>query len=390
MKSRWSILSVLFLVRVTMAFQFQAVAALTPLFTESFGVGLADIGLLIGLYLAPGIAIAFPGGALGARFGDRRLVAFGLILMICGGALMAFSLVWHMQLFGRLLAGVGGVLLNVLMSKMVTDWFAGREIGTAMGIFVNSWPVGIALSLLVLPVIADASGLQPALISVVAFAVFGLILFSTYRDPASQQNQNSKLAVLKGIPLYGVITAGTIWGLYNAALGMIFGFAPAMLAERGWSLSASSFTTSIVLWLVAISVPLGGLIADRTGRRDLVLLIGLLSFAILMAIAPKTDHVIVTFAALGLLGGLAAGPIMSLPSAVLLPVNRAQGMGVFFTLFYIGVVFAPVIAGWLSEYCGSAGFAFSFGSFMLVLSCFALMLFRKLETRFNNEATHHQ
>ena len=373
-----------------MAFQFQAVAALTPLFTESFGVGLADIGLLIGLYLAPGIAIAFPGGALGARFGDRRLVAFGLILMICGGALMAFSLVWHMQLFGRLLAGVGGVLLNVLMSKMVTDWFAGREIGTAMGIFVNSWPVGIALSLLVLPVIADASGLQPALISVVAFAVFGLILFSTYRDPASQQNQNSKLAVLKGIPLYGVITAGTIWGLYNAALGMIFGFAPAMLAERGWSLSASSFTTSIVLWLVAISVPLGGLIADRTGRRDLVLLIGLLSFAILMAIAPKTDHVIVTFAALGLLGGLAAGPIMSLPSAVLLPVNRAQGMGVFFTLFYIGVVFAPVIAGWLSEYCGSAGFAFSFGSFMLVLSCFALMLFRKLETRFNNEATHHQ
>jgi hypothetical protein len=32
------------------------------------------------------------------------------------------------------LAGTGGVLLNVLMSKMVTDWFAGKEIATSMAV----------------------------------------------------------------------------------------------------------------------------------------------------------------------------------------------------------------------------------------------------------------
>lgn len=64
MTSRWGILAVLFAVRATMGFQFQSVAAVAPILRDA-GIGLADIGLLIGLYLAPGVAVALPGGALG-------------------------------------------------------------------------------------------------------------------------------------------------------------------------------------------------------------------------------------------------------------------------------------------------------------------------------------
>ena len=65
---------------------------------------------------------------------------------------------WGWQIAGRLVAGAGGVLLNVQITKMVTDWFAGKEIATAMAIFVNSWPAGVALSLLMLPAIGTAYG----------------------------------------------------------------------------------------------------------------------------------------------------------------------------------------------------------------------------------------
>jgi len=41
---------------------------------------------------------------------------------------------------GRLVAGAGGVILSVQMTKMLTDWFAGHEIATAMAIFVNLGP----------------------------------------------------------------------------------------------------------------------------------------------------------------------------------------------------------------------------------------------------------
>ena len=94
MRSRWGILAVLFVVRATMAFQFQSVAAVAPLLVREFNVGLADIGVLIGLYLAPGAVLALPGGVIGRRFGDKTTVLFGLALMLGGGLLMGLSVSW--------------------------------------------------------------------------------------------------------------------------------------------------------------------------------------------------------------------------------------------------------------------------------------------------------
>ncbi len=82
-------------------------------FRHDLDVGIADIGLLIGLYLSPGLVLALPGGAIGKRYGDKLVVMTGLALMTVGGLIMTFSLTWHLELLGRLLAGVGGVLLNV-------------------------------------------------------------------------------------------------------------------------------------------------------------------------------------------------------------------------------------------------------------------------------------
>jgi MFS family permease len=85
---RWAILGVLFLARTAMGFQFQSVASTAPFLIERFGIGYAEIGTLIGLYMLPGVAIALPGGLLGRRFGDRRVCAVGLALMIVGGLLV--------------------------------------------------------------------------------------------------------------------------------------------------------------------------------------------------------------------------------------------------------------------------------------------------------------
>ncbi len=71
---RWRILALLFVIRTIMAIQFQMVAALSPMIEQTFAVGLADVGLLIGLYFAPGILMAVPGGAVGRHFGDKRVV----------------------------------------------------------------------------------------------------------------------------------------------------------------------------------------------------------------------------------------------------------------------------------------------------------------------------
>ena len=71
----------------------------------------------------------------------------------------------------------------MLMTKMVTDWFAGREIATAISILITSWPIGIAAALSILPFIAAFGGLVSAFGLTVGLAAAGaLALLTRYRD----------------------------------------------------------------------------------------------------------------------------------------------------------------------------------------------------------------
>ena len=370
MRNRWLVLIVLFVVRLTMAFQFQSVAAVAPLLGEGLGVGLADIGVLIGLYFAPGAALALPGGAIGQRFGDRKTVLAALILMLIGELAMAFSPAWSVQVSGRLVSGAGGVMLNVAMTKIVADWFAGREIATAMAIFVNSWPAGVALSLISLPLIGTAFGVSAVYLAVAGFIAAGLVLFALAYQPSAKAAA-APVTISSwpdGGALIAVVVAGLIWGLFNVGFAMLFSFGPSMLVERGWSISAAGSAISIGLWLAVISVPLGGFLADRTGRPNLILTCGCVVFAAAMIALSRSDAVIPIVSVMGLISGLPAGPIMSLPARVLRPQTRATGMGIFYAIYYAAMMLGPVVAGACAKSTGHVGAAIDFG-FAVVLAC---------------------
>jgi len=368
-RNRWSILAVLFVVRLTMSFQFQSVAAVAPLLGHDFGVGLADIGTLIGLYFAPGVALALPGGAIGKRYGDKTTALGALMLMLLGGLAMVLSSSWSGQIAGRLVAGAGGVLLNVQMTKMLTDWFAGREIATAMAIFVNSWPVGIAISLLTLPSIGIAYGVGAVYLAVVVLVGFAVVLLAAaYQPPTTSVTAAATSARLDRSTAMAVIAAGLIWGLFNVGIAMLFSFGPSMLVERGWLIAAAGSIISIALWPAVASVPLGGLLADRTKRPELILVASCIVSAILMTALPRSSAVVSTVVALGLVSGLPAGPMMSLPARVLAPATRAIGMGLFYTVHYAAMTLGPVIGGACSNWAGNAAAAFDFGA-ALMLAC---------------------
>jgi predicted MFS family arabinose efflux permease len=301
-------------------------------------------------------------------------VLVALLLMLIGGLAMALSPSWSVQIAGRLVSGAGGVMLNVQMTKMVADWFAGKEIATAMAIFVNSWPAGIALSLLTLPLIGTAYGVGAVYLAVVALIGIALVLLAAaYQPPPNVVTAEAASARLDRNTAMAVVAAGLIWGLYNVGFAMIFSFGPSMLVERGWSISAAGSTISIVLWLAVAAVPLGGFLADRSGRPAFILVAGCILFAMLMVALPRSGAVVLIVTALGLISGQPAGPILSLPARVLVPETRAIGMGIFYTLYYATMMLGPVVAGACAKWTGSAATAFDFGAAVL-LACPALLL----------------
>jgi MFS family permease len=372
MRTRWRILACLFAARMSMAYQFAAVGAVAPLFETGFGVGTTELGLLIGLYFLPGVLIAMPGGALGARIGAKRAVVAGLGLMLAGGVVMAASAGWTPQLVGRVIAGVGGVLLNVMMTKMVADWFAERELSTAMALFVNSWPAGIAVALLTVPIIAETGGLSASLWVVAAFTGLGLALVAAiYTDPAGAAAPSSAQSMPRGSALVAIVLAGTAWGLFNAALGMVFGFGPANLVERGYPLTEASALVSIVLWAIIAAGIFGGILADATGRPFTILTVGNVVMFGSILMFPTTGSPLLMLIAIGFATGLPSGIYMAFAARSLAPKTRALGMGLFFTLYYVIFAGAPWLGGALIDRFGGTGVTFTFGAILVVLAFLA-------------------
>jgi len=378
LRNRWGILAILFFVRLTIAFQFQSVAAVAPLLEKTFGMGLADIGILIGLYFTPGVVLALPGGAIGRTLGDKPTTIAALLLMTAGSLVMALAEAWGWQMAGRLASGAGGVLLTVQLTKMGADWFAEKEIATAMAIFVSSWPTGVAISLLVLPAIGTAYGAGAVFMSTGALSTIGVALIMFYQPPPGATISATGSGRLDRLALLAVIVAGMIWGLYNVGFAMIFSFGPSLLAERGWSIAAAGSAISLVMWLSVISVPSGGYLADRFKRPFIGAITASLVVAALLAWLTRSDAVITVLILIGLIGGFPAGPIMSLAARVLAPETRAIGMGVFYTLFYAAMMAGPAVAGRLAKSAGSAAVALDLGA-LTVLACPPLMwLFERI------------
>ncbi len=240
MHSRWVILAVLFLARTAMGFQFQSVATLSSFLIPDLNIDYTQLGLLIGFYLLPGTVIAYPSGLLGRRFGDKDVAILGMTLMVVGGVLTGASHDYAIFLVGRLISGIGAVLLNVLLTKMATDWFVGRELGTALALLVSSWPVGIGAALIVLPRLATAASVAAAFIfTAVAAAIVLVLIAAIYRVPTTAANtppHAGRLGFGLSAREFGLVSlAGDIWALFNVGYIILISFAPSLLIAQGIS-----------------------------------------------------------------------------------------------------------------------------------------------------------
>ena len=377
-QNRWFMLALLFLARTAMGLQFQTVGSVGPILVDALSIDYTAVGTLIGLYLLPGVFISLPGGLLGERFGAKRVVVAGLALMVGGGAIMGMSAWFPAVATGRLLSGTGAVLMNVLLTKMVADWFAGREIATAMALLVTSWPVGIALGLLGFVPLAKWLG-WPAVMELAAFVCLPCLvaIMALYRDPlgvaAAQPRFDLKLSARE----WALISAaGLVWATYNVGYILLVSFLPGHLANRGYGLTQANALVSWLGWGLIVFVPVGGYLADKLGRPNLVMASGfIVAGAAALLVAGETPA-LTAFAVVAIAIGLPAGPIMTLPAEAVRPQNRATGMGIYFTWYYALMAAFPALAGLARDVTNNSGTPIVFAAAMLAVALAGLFAFR--------------
>ena len=350
-------LLILFLVRLAMGFQFQSVASTSAQLIDTFGLSYAEIGTLIGLFLLPGVFIAIPSGVLTRAITDKNLLMLGAVAMAVGAYVMGSATDGAELYAGRLITGVGGTIFNVILTKMVTDWFIEKEIVLALAIMLTAWPSGIALGLLIHGPVAGAYGWNSVMYVTGVAALAALLLTALfYRAPPApvELPDNPPRYGLPSRQLVHTSVVGLAWTLYNAVLILVVSFTPDALVSQGYERSAANSVTSLFMWTMMISVPLGGrlLQSARKVTPALAALL-LLSSAMLVVITTGTLPA-ANLILLGIVAGMPAGALMSLSAETVSSENRGPGLGIFYTWYYLGMTLVPALAGWLRDWTGSA------------------------------------
>jgi cyanate permease len=85
--------------------------------------------------------------------------------------------------------------------------------------------------------------------------------------------------------------------------------------------------------------------------------------------------VLVPYAPLIIALGVPAGAMMALPAQALRPENRASGMGIFYTWYYVLMAVLPGCAGLVRDLTGSAAAPILFAAAMVLLCALVLLLF---------------
>lgn len=386
---RWMVLWMLVVVRVAMGYQFQSAASAAPWLIADFGIDYATVGSLVGFYTLPGILFALPGGYIARRIGEKNLLLFGLALMTAGGGVSAIGGDFAWVMGGRLVAAFGVVFLFVVMTKAVGDWFQGGERFLAMALFLNGWPVGIAVALVAQPALGAGLAWHWIFLTSGALAAVALLtMAAAFRHPPGYH----ETAAATGSQRLGrraaalVVISGVAWSTINSGHIIVVSFAPTFLAARGLDPVEAGALVSLNMWAAIAGVTLGGWITGRyRGPVTLTCVTLLLGAGAVVLFALDTNYALwLTLSGFVVLIG--AGVQAALPLEALGAGNRAFGLGLFYALWFVGFALLPSVGGWTRDLTGDPAAPILLGAALIATTAPLLMLFRLLQRRWRGAA----
>lgn len=342
------------LARIAFGYQFQSVATMGPDLMPLFHLTYTGLGSLIGAFMLLGMFVALPMGMLGRRFGDRPVLSLGLLLMIIGGLVSGFASGPSGIALGRTIAGLGAVAMIVLQGKIIADWFTGRLFMIGISISVCAYPVGVGLAQIILPPLTHAFGWQIALLSCVVLPVASLVLFlGSYRVPASVSAEVPAFSLPSRRECLLLAIAGLTWTAYTSGYSGYMSYVPTTLADRGDGLAMIGLVMLIATWGNVPATMWGGGLAARFGGRR-IFLIGTVALVIGMVGTALAGGTLFWAFLVGVVGSIHPGVIMAVGTLSAKPGNRAVGMGLFYSLYYLGGAAGPGFCGWMADRMGTA------------------------------------
>jgi maltose/moltooligosaccharide transporter len=162
-----------------------AVMPLVSVYTRDIlGATVGEAQLLPALMLLATTVMAVPMGRLGSRFGKRRVMSAGYLIMACAASAGLVITTREQGAAVFLLAGVGNAASSVLAIPLLADLVPRRYMGLATGALAASGSLAAPLSSLVAGGLSDLYGPRAIFAMMAAMVVVALTLMQAVRLPA--------------------------------------------------------------------------------------------------------------------------------------------------------------------------------------------------------------
>ena len=360
-KSDYVVISLVALAHGTSHFFQLIVAPLFPLIKEELGVSYAALGFGVSLFYALSALLQPVAGFVVDRFGARGVLLGGVGLLAGGTFLAAASGSYALLVIGMALAGAGNSVFHPSDFSILNARVGSSRLGYAYSAHGVAGSLGYAAAPVFSGALGALFGWHAALYAAsgVGFAVLLLLLLNSSRFAISRETGSERkppaahdFRVLFVAP---VVLCFLYFAVYAAGLAGLQSFSvTAMTVQYGVTAALASGALTAYMIGSASGIFVGGFIAARAGRHDLVaasgLALGSLWILLVAANAVPGAALPVLLALAGFCVG-ATGPSRDLiVRASTPPGATGRVYGFVYSGLDVGSLSTPVFYGWLMDH----------------------------------------
>lgn len=318
---------------------------LYPLLTEKFDLKLSTVGL---------VALAYSGmaslsqplfGWIADRYGTRLI---GLCLMWTAAtfAILGFVPTFPALIAVAALAGIGSGAYHPMGALNASAVIEPAQRNTAMSIYVTGGTLGVALGPLIGAVLFTVIGIHGTVAMIVpgmAIAVWMLVEMRTISQRVVRRPRRGAVAAAP-IPVGPLAVVVGMMMLRSWTMFGIQSFIPTWYKELGYHASFYSSLATVLLLTSALGTIGSGSLADRFGRRILLMISSVLSVPSVLLFAQFPGWP--AFGSAAMIGLLAAstGPLLLVIAQQLMAGRAGMASGLILGLgFVMGAIGVPIM-----------------------------------------------
>lgn len=347
------------------AIGFGLVAPVLPAYARSFDVGVAAASVVVSAFAFFRLLFAPAGGALVSKLGERPIYLSGLLIVAASSLATAFAQSYWQLLVFRGLGGIGSTMFTVSAMALLVRLAPPTIRGRVSSAYASAFLIGGMVGPLVGGVLASLGLRVPFVVYAVALVLAATVVAvrlsgaSLRRDPEKPVEPPMLLREALRHTTYRAALASAFangWSNFGVRVAVLPQFAVAVHDET-WVAGAALAVAAIG---TALTLQVAGRLADRVGRRPLVIA-GLVITAIGLGVIGLSGDLLVLLV-LSAVSGLGAGlvnPGQQASVADVVGTERSGGtvLATFQMAQDSGAIVGPILIGLVAD---SAGFGWAF------------------------------